>query len=117
VNKVKDSKPFNRIHNTLNLSKEDNLGKEANIDERETQERISTLVNTSFSNQPEKKEKSKKSTIEEFLEDYEDVNHSLNTRSRRLTYDLTTMPKQICNSCGTVNLYFEVECSECKKFL
>jgi hypothetical protein len=78
-------------------------------------ERLSTRIDTSPSQYFN--EKKGKKAIEAFLEDTEDLEGENVNLSRRKTYDFTCMPKQICKECGAINLYFEVECIHCKKFL
>jgi len=83
--------------------------------EEKEYERLSTRIDTSPSHNLN--EKLGKKAIEAFLEDTEDLEGENVNLSRRKTCDFTSMPKQICKDCGAINLYFEVECIHCKKFL
>ena len=74
----------------------------------ETGDRLSTKDDSSPSN----KEFTKKKEINDFQEINEEERNG-----RRLTYDFSRLPKQTCKTCGYVNMYFEVECVNCKKYL
>lgn len=111
-----------KIHKSASQIPKEIKGEEIKLDfdlgkknEEKEYERLSTRIDTSPSEKMIKK--GGKKAIEAFLEDNEDLEEENLNFSRRKTYDFTFMPKQTCKSCGAINLYFEVECIHCKKFL